>query len=373
MIFRAILSLLLLWVFPATSVDKRWQEAQPDYSWSFPKDHWARPGYRTEWWYFSGHLKARNEPNRHFGYQFTFFRIGLRPESPQLNSGWATQNLIMGHAAISDFAARQHVFSEVLYREISFLGGFGFYPDLQIAWSRAPAGTDGKWKLKWNGDGFDFEMQDEIRGIAFALSTHARKPLIFQGPNGYSRKGKSSTAASQYYSFTRLSTQGTVFIDGQMFPVQGESWMDKEFGSNQLAENQVGWDWLSLQLQDDREIMLYRLRDKKGETDFALGTLVSKTGAVRYLKPEDWEIQTTANWRSPHTGAQYPSRWILALAKENLDLELIPKLADQENRSQNVPDLYYWEGAVKIQNQSGSRMGQGYVELTGYGRGKPPI
>ena len=366
---KATLLLSLLFVLPVIASELEWQAAQPEYSWSFPQDHWARSEYRNEWWYFTGHLSSRENPERRFGYQFTFFRIGLRPELPPLESQWATRDLIMGHAAISDLEGKRHIFSETLYRKVPFLGGFGSYPDALIAWSRAPAGTEGTWELHWNGEGFDFEMQDQVQGIAFQLSTHPLKPLVFQGPNGYSRKGEDSGAASQYYSFTRLGTQGTLTVDGQTFQVEGESWMDKEFGSNQLAENQVGWDWFSLQLEDGREVMFYHLRNETGATDFARGTVVSESGEVRYLKPEDWRIQSTQTWKNPETGTQYPSRWRITLARENLEMEIVPQLAYQENRSRILADLYYWEGAVTVLDSSGERLGQGYVELTGYGTG----
>ena len=364
---KATLLLSLLFVFPVIASELEWQAAQPEYSWSFPQDHWARSGYRNEWWYFTGHLSSRENPERRFGYQFTFFRIGLRPERPSLESQWATGNLIMGHVAISDLEGKRHIFSETLYREVPFLGGFGSYPESLIAWSQAPAGTSGTWELHWNGEGFDFEMRDQVQGIAFQLSTHPLKPLVFQGPNGYSRKGEDSGAASQYYSFTRLVTQGSLTVNGETFQVEGESWMDKEFGSNQLAENQVGWDWFSLQLEDGRDVMFYHLRNRAGATDFARGTVVSETGEVQYLKPEEWRMQSTQTWKSPETGTQYPSRWRITLVLENLELEIVPQLADQENRSRILPDLYYWEGAVTILGSSGERLGQGYVELTGYG------
>ena len=365
---------MVLFVLPALSSELEWEVAQPDYTWSFPQDHWVHSGYRTEWWYFTGHLSSKQNPQRRFGYQFTLFRIGLQPEPSPLDSRWATNSLVMGHAAISDVGGQRHVFSEILYREVSFLGGFGSYPESLIAWSRAPSGSDGRWTLLWNGEGFDFRMSDQVRGIAFALSTRPLKPMIFQGPNGYSRKGKHPGAASHYYSFTRLLTRGTLSIDGATFEVEGESWMDKEFGSNQLAENQVGWDWFSLQLDDRREIMLYHLRDRNGTSDFARGTLVSERGTVRYLKPQDWSVQVTENWTSPVTGAVYPSRWKVMLPQEHLQLEIVPQLAQQENRSRLVPNLYYWEGAATILDLEGKKVGQGYVELTGYGtNNRPPV
>ena len=349
-----------------------WRAARPDYGWAFPEDHWAHDGYKTEWWYFTGHLEAPG--GRRFGYQFTFFRVGLLPEAPALSSGWTAHNLVMGHAAVTDLSAGTHAFSEVIYRAVPLLGGFGTYPDSVVAWSRAPAGTEGQWTLRWNGEGFDFSMSDRARGTAFALSTRPAKPLVFQGPNGYSRKGAGQTAASQYYSLTRLRTEGTVTTGGEALAVQGESWMDKEFGSNQLGDHQAGWDWFSLQLDDGREVMLYLLRDRAGAIDFARGTVISAGGTARDLAAEDFRVQVRKTWKSPVTGASYPSRWTLRLPGDGLEVEVVPEMADQENRSWLIHTLFYWEGAVRVLSTDGKRIGKGYVELTGYGtKSRPAI
>lgn len=347
-----------------------WKTACPDYTWSFPRDHWARDGYKTEWWYFTGHLKS--EDGRRFGYQFTFFRVGMLPRRPALASDWATGNLIMGHAAIGDRESQRHLFSEVIYRITPLLGGFGEYPDTLVAWSRAPAGTDALWTLGWNGSGFDFSMTDSRRRMGFSLSTRPVKPMIFQGPNGFSRKGNAEAAASQYYSFTRLLTTGEIRLGGERLAVTGRSWMDKEFGSNQLEAHQVGWDWFSLQLDDGREVMLYVLRDTTGAVDFARGTIVSASGHARYLTPEAFSIRAMETWRSPETDAVYPSRWEIALPGEALRMSIRPLLADQENRSALIRSMFYWEGAVEITGRDGKRIGQGYVELVGYGTGSRP-
>lgn len=365
---------LILTLASLTAADVNWKAARPDYSWQFPQDHWPHAGYRNEWWYFTGHLEDRDDPTRRFGYQFTFFQVGLHPEGPELNSAWATRNLIMGHAAITDLQGRRHLFTEVLYRTTPFLGGFGTFPDPLIAWSRGPAGTGERWVLQWNGEAFDFHMRDERLGIGLELSTRPLKPLVLQGPNGYSRKGEEQTAASQYYSFPRLETEGTLRLGGEAIRVRGRSWMDKEFGSNQLAEDQSGWDWFSLQLDDGRDIMLYQLRDKAGAIDFEHGTLISPDGSARFLEKGDWETAVLSRWESPQSGAAYPARWVVTLRAENLELEIIPELDDQENRSRLLPKLFYWEGAVRIQDRSGHLLGRGYVELTGYGPdSRPPI
>ena len=366
---RIALAFCLLALAPVVHADE-WKTARPDYPWSFPRDHWARDGYKTEWWYFTGHLTS--EDGRRFGYQFTFFRVGMLPQTPPLASDWATGNLIMGHAAIGDHESQRHLFSEVIYRITPLLGGFGEYPDTLIAWSRAPAGTEARWTLRWNGSGFDFEMTDTRQRMGFSLSNRPSKPMIYQGPDGFSRKGNARAAASQYYSFTRLSTSGEIRLGDERLAVTGRSWMDKEFGSNQLEDHQVGWDWFSLQLDDGRDVMLYVLRDTTGAADFARGTIVSAAGHAGYLGAEAFSIRATETWRSPATDAVYPSRWEIALPGEDLRMLIRPVMAGQENRSALIQSMFYWEGAVEITGRDGKRMGQGYVELVGYGTDSRP-
>jgi len=351
-----------------------WIAAAPDYEWSFPRDHWSHPGYKTEWWYFTGILTATGSPSRRFGYQFTFFRVGLHPERPALESAWATRDLIMGHAAVTDLSTGRHVFSEVLYRTTPLLGQFGTPGDTTIAWSRAPAGTDARWTLRWNGAAFNFSARDDAKGIRFELETTPRKNLVFQGPNGFSRKGTGPTAASQYYSFTRLETSGTITMGGPAVEVVGESWMDKEFGSNQLDAQQVGWDWFSLRLDDGRDVMIYLLRGSDGQVDYGRATVIDSAGNATYLNVEEWRVDPADLWRSPETGAAYPSRWTVELPNEGLLLDVRPVVPAQENVAKLVPDLFYWEGAVDVRNRQGRSVGEGYVELTGYGtRSRPAI
>ena len=156
--------------------------------------------------------------------------------------------------------------------------------------------------------------------------------------------------------------------------MRGESWMDKEFGSSQLGENQVGWDWFSLQLNDGRELMLYMLRRGDGSVDHRHATLVEPDGSVRYLDADDWSIDVTDSWTSPASKAVYPARWTVDAPAEKLRLDLRPVVLDQENRSQLPGGVFYWEGAVTIHSGTGPLLGRGYVEMTGYGENnRPPV
>ena len=353
----------------AAGAEVGFRPAAPGRAWSFPRDHWTHAGYRTEWWYFTGQLRSEDPPGRELGYQLTFFRIGLLPEKPALDSPWATANLVMVHAAVTDVEARRHVFSEVLWREVPMLGAFEAFPRRPLAWARAPAGSAGAWTLDLEGETFRVAAEDRARGLSFQLAARPEKPVVLQGPDGYSRKAAEAGFASLYYSVTRLSTEGTVSLDGRAWRVRGLSWMDREFGSSQLAPSQVGWDWFGLQLADGRDLMLYVLRRADGSADFGRGTLVGADGSARWLAPGDFTVRARTTWRSPVTGATYPAGWSVEVPSAGLALEVDPAVSDQEDRAARGGG-----GAVRVRDAAGKPAGAGYVELTGYGKGsRPPI
>lgn len=358
----ALLSCMTALLLPAAA----WEQAQPDYPWQFPQDHWPHDAYRTEWWYFTGQVTDKQTPAHRFGFQFTFFRIGVVEEPLPLDSNWVTTHLIMGHAALTDVTAGKHYFSEMLYRDIPLFVTRGKSPGPLILRSQPPAGTEEDWTLQFDDGQFTFEMADRKQGIAFHLDFQPTKPLVFQGPGGYSVKSETEASASLYYSFTRAKVAGSVRVAGRTHEVTGSAWMDREFASNHLAENQIGWDWFSLQLEDGRDLMIYQLRSAGDRVDYATGTLVAVDGTPRYLKRDAWRLDVTRHWTSPATNGRYPVGWRLALPDQGLDLRIVPLLDAQENVSRLIPGLAYWEGAVELHDADGRVTGQGYVELTGY-------
>ena len=371
----ALLAAVAAWPDPPAPLGpSTWATAGPGHVWEFPRDHRAHPDYRIEWWYFTGHLETGESPARRFAYQLTFFRIGVLPEPPDLDSAWNSSGLLMAHAALTDEQEGSHRFSELLVRSTPLLAGFGESPEEPLAWSRAPAGTAGRWSLHHDGTGFRFEMTDRAAGFGFALETTPLKPRVLQGPGGLSRKSEQPGAASLYYSFTRLATEGKLTVDGESHDVSGVSWMDHEISSSQLADHQVGWDWFSLQLDDGREVMLYRLRDSGGAVDFAKGTRVGVDGAPEYLEAADFSLESRSSWNSPASAIRYPSVWRIEIDGEAEPWVVVPLVAGQENVSRLPGGPTYWEGAVRVETVEGRRLGLGFVELTGYGEGnRPPV
>jgi predicted secreted hydrolase len=336
------------------------QSAIPGYRYNFPRDHGSHPTYRTEWWYYTGHLQSKN--GRSFGFELTFFRRAVPPEEIKtLPSKWSISHLYLAHFAVTDITGKRFDFSEKLSRE-----GLG------------KAGADESRLRVWIDD-WRAEASTEPTGAhtlvahnethALALTLQPAKPLVTHGAAGISRKGKEMGQASHYYSFTRLATSGKLTIEGEQFEVSGTSWMDHEFGSAELGTDQVGWDWFSIQLEDDTELMLYRMRRKDGSSDLASsGTAVSPDGRTRHLEVTDFQIESSGTWTSPASKATYPNRWRLKFPSLDLVLDVTPLLADQELRTSRSTRVSYWEGAVAVTGTKRGRplKGQGYVELTGY-------
>jgi predicted secreted hydrolase len=325
----------------------------------------------------TGTLEDAADPARRFGYQLTFFRLGLVPEAPRLDSAWAASDAVMAHLAITDAGAGTHAFSEVVWRATPLLGGFPPPGDALLAWARAPAGTDGRWTLALEGGRFRLAARDDARGLALDLAARPEKPVALQGPNGLSRKAADERYASLYASITRLATEGTLTAGGRSYRVRGESWLDQEIGSSQLAPDQVGWDWWSLRLADGRDLVLYVLRRADGEPSWRTATLVGRDGRVRLLAPEEWSVRALGTWASPATGAVYPSGWEIAVPGADVRVTATPVVKGAENVSALVPGLSYWEGPVRLTGGGGERgdagAGEGYVELTGYTGSRLPL
>uniref|UniRef100_A0A832I3P1 Carotenoid 1,2-hydratase n=1 Tax=Eiseniibacteriota bacterium TaxID=2212470 RepID=A0A832I3P1_UNCEI len=331
--------------------------AVPPWRFEFPRDHAAHPEFQTEWWYYTGHLRAGG---RWFGFELTFFRVGLDPARRASRSAWAPHTLHFAHAALTDERGRRFRFDERAARPA--LGMAGADSARLRAWI-------GDWSAELLPDGRTHRLRAPARDFALALDLAPLKPPAAHGADGVSQKSAGEGRASHYYSLTRLAARGTVTVDGVEHAVEGTAWMDHEFGSSQLAPDLVGWDWFAVQLEDGRELMLYRLRREDGSDEpHSSGTLVARDGRATHLPREAFSIEATGAWTSPHSGATYPSGWRLRVPRAGLDLALEPTLADQELRTGGPAGVTYWEGAVRVTGAAAGApaRGRGYVELTGY-------
>lgn len=341
---------------------------------SFPEDHGPHPAFRTEWWYVTGNLAT--EDGRPFGFQWTVFRQALAPRIEARASRWATRDVYLGHFALSDLAERESGFRSF---ERFRRGALGLaeavaeplavrLDDWSLESVPAAAGEPARtpWPARLRAEG---GRGDDARAIDLRLGEGV--PPVLQGDRGLSKKGPAPGNASYYYSLPRMPARGEVRIGSQKFRVSGLAWLDREWSTSGLAPGLVGWDWFALQLDDGYSLMLYRLRGRDGSASpESRGALIAPDGSTRTLEWRDLAFEQTASWTSPKSGAVYPAAWRIRIAREDLDLAVTPRLADQELDGA----FRYWEGAVAASGKRAGRPvgGQGYVELTGYADAAPP-
>ena len=334
-----------------------YQSASGPREWDFPADFGPHPGFGTEWWYYTGNLDS--EDGRHFGYQFTLFRRSIAPATPAGDSEWRSDQVYMGHFTVSDVAGGRFHHDQRYSRDGAGLAGATSDPRLHI-W------LEDLDMQALNDEATRLRLRASMEGAAIDFTLEHTKPPRLRGIEGYSQKGVEAHQASYYYSIPRLATQGTLTLGGERIEVQGESWMDHEFFTQYLTAEVVGWDWFALLFDDGRELSLGWLRLKDGGQryyggDGAAAFLVAADGSTSQIAPQDFHIEATDTWTSPHSGASYPSGWRVQLGGEQpLDFTLRPLLLDQELHES---DIVYWEGAVEV---AGDVAGYGYAELTGY-------
>ncbi len=338
---------------PAPGAEYR--RALPGYRYAFPRDHGAHPDFRTEWWYYTGHLAA--EDGRRFGYQLTFFRSAVEQQGAN-PSKWAARNLYLAHFAVSDVKGKKLHLGERLSRE-----GLG----------EAGAETTGlnvrigDWEAV--ADGTAHRLRAREGAFAIDLRLEPAKPPVINGENGISQKAEGVGYASHYYSITRLKTAGTLTADGRALQVAGQSWMDHEFGSSQLREYQVGWDWFSLQIENRTELMLYQMRHRDGKIDpYSSGTLIHPDGRGEHLRREDFAVEVLETWKSPRSGGVYPMRWWVRVPRAGIEVTVTAAFPDQELVTAKSTRVTYWEGASRVEGTMAGKpvWGNAYVEMTGY-------
>ncbi len=350
---RIKLLCILLIALCAPMRAQEYSPALPGYRYEFPRDHFNHPEYQTEWWYYTGNLRSRN--GHRFGFELTFFRQGVsRTLSP---SPWYVHDLYMAHLALSDVSGGRYYEAERLNRAGPGIAGID---------AAAGAIWNGNWQTRISENAHSLRGTGE--NFSFELNVVPQKRPVIQGIDGVSQKAEGAGHASHYISFTRMKTVGTVELNGTPYEVDGDTWMDHEFFSDSVSGDEVGWDWLSIQLNDNTELMLYRLRHKDGSVDpYSSGTYVDSQGKTLHLTLRDFSMTPAgATQKSPQTGATYPVAWSVTVPELKLQIDISTPLKNQEFVSRFGPS--YWEGAIDVTGRHEDKPvhGDGYLEMTGY-------
>ena len=370
---------------------------------TFPRDHGPHPGYRTEWWYFTGNVTAAD--GRELGYQLTFFRSALTDSASYARASGGERSALRGrhaymaHFGVTDGGTGVFRAAEKFARGAAGLAGAevggvagggvagggvagaeaGRIAGATVAGLPAPApprtsGALRVWLEDWEAESvatstFPLRLRARADDIAIDLLLERGKPIVLQGDRGLSRKGPEPGNASYYYSLTRMPTRGSIRTAAGTWNVSGLSWLDREWSTSVLSPGVTGWDWMSLQLSDSTELMLYRLRRSDGSVDpFSAATFVAPDGTTTGFAADAFTMVPTGEWRSA-AGVSYPVAWHVAIPALDLELDVAAPVEDQEL---NLA-VRYWEGMVRVTGSRGDRAltGRGYLEMTGHAGSRP--
>ncbi len=327
-----------------------------------PRDLAAHEGAQTEWWYYTGH--AATESGRHFGFELVFFKRRTDLDKFSLVPLRLFGNPIyFAHFALTDHENKK-------FRYAHRKSANGLFDSPASASEKHFHLRLGDWSLREAGGAH--VLRATIGEVVFEATLKPQKKAVLNGAGGDGVSFKDKGEASRYFSYSRMQLEGDiVWNGGETEHFNGSAWMDREFGTWTPTENQKGWDWFSVQFDNDCELMCYQLRKGAGGvSEFSSGTFIDRDGNATYLSKADFTIEPTSYWKSPRTGATYPSGWKLKVARFDLDLTVTPVLEDQELDTRGTTMIIYWEGACDVSGKvrGENACGRAYVELVGYDR-----
>lgn len=323
-----------------------------------PRDLAAHRNAQTEWWYYTGHCTTQTA--QEFGFELVFFKRRTDLDKFNLVPLRLFGNpLYFAHFAITDITKGK--FSYAHRKSANGLMDFPAAASEERFFIQV-----GDWSAR---ESFDHHiLRASMDDLTFEATLKPLKPAVLNGKNQDGISFKDVGQASRYFSYTRMQVEGFLNEAGKAIPFSGSAWMDREFGTWTPTEKQKGWDWFSIQLEDNSELMCYQLRDSQNNvSEYSCGTWIpDNTGIYHFLSNEDFTIEVLDFWKSPQTNAKYPSGWRIKVPKFDIDLEIHPFIKNQELDTRGTTMIVYWEGACKVTGTPSN--GKAYVELVGYDR-----
>jgi predicted secreted hydrolase len=353
---KRLLSLLILMLLTAC-VPPVYQNPYPVETVVLPRDDAAHPA-PIEWWYYTGHLS--DEAGNEYGFELSFFKA-YAPPSIKLFGFLPAYVLAekghVAHFAITDKSSQ--TFEKVEKADFWAYEGRASSSDLDVKVAN--------WYARRNPDGVSHDIYAMMGNRQLKLTLTPEKPAALHGnPPGIQSMGPGGV--SYYLSYTRMKATGELstnctLIGCDSSSVTGQAWHDHQWGDFDVS-SYAGWDWFSVQFEDNTELMLYLIRKSDGTYSDEAGSFITSDGETIELKNEDFDVATTGEtWESETTGAIYPVQWKITVPRYGIEVMVNPVMPDQEMNTRASTGIVYWEGAVDI---VGSHEGVGYVELTNY-------
>jgi predicted secreted hydrolase len=339
----------------------------------FPAAHAPQKAYQQEWWYLTANLTT--ESGEALATQWTLFRRGVENKhwyfahaalanAEQHHSAFRSAREALGNLTISNKVTNSEAFNakiddwqwqsrqSLLPATLRYGNVVGSALKENSAVNKQVVKQKPYWQVKLN-----LSLSDMITAENNNASVTGQTLNYFlQGENGFSQKHATLDIASHYYSQPFIKVSGEVYWQDKWQKVTGNAWFDREWGSQMLAEDQQGWDWFSLRLNDDTALMVYRIRST--EKDYLYGSLMKQDGSIRTLSSEDIALKSHFSQQLV-TNPSYPDSFSIEIAQEEIDITVKVINKNQIMRF----GIEYFEGMVSF---SGSHQGQGFLEMTGY-------
>ncbi|MGI4870007.1 MAG: lipocalin family protein [Janthinobacterium lividum] len=318
-----------------------------------PQEEAPHPRNSLEWWYLTGHLRDE-ATGEQFGVEYVFFHF---------NTNKGQRDYQMVNIALTDPQGQQFKYDYTLDR----------LPRL-LTDSLPVRLRDHKGGQTWAFDGQEgrYHLQAALSGkqnagYALNLTTTPTKPVLLHGGTGYENYGNGVLAG--YYSYPRLATTGTLLVGGKTHQVSGELWYDRQWNCTSIVAKGVGWDWLSIQLDQPREeLMLNTLRNSETGQSLNNGSFFSATNQNLHLTGPDFQLTPLTYWISPKSKKKYPAKWRVQVPAQGYDLTVEPLVPQQELalRFFHAFTMYYWEGMCRVTGTHNGQpvTGKAYVEIT---------
>jgi predicted secreted hydrolase len=350
-VFLSVLMILTACVPPV------YQTPYPVETIVLPRDDAAHPA-PIEWWYYTGHFN--DEAGNDYGFELSFFKA-YAPPSLKL-FGFFPAFVIAEKGHVAHFAITDktgNMFEKSEKADFWAYEARASSSDLDV--------NVANWYARRNPDGLSHDIYATLGERKLKLTLTPEKPAALHGnPPGIQSMGPGGV--SYYLSYTRMKATGELstnctLLGCETSKVTGQAWHDHQWGDFDVS-SYAGWDWFSVQFENNTELMLYLIRQPDGSYSDEAGSFITTEGETIELKNEDFDIIATGEtWMSELTGAIYPVQWQISVPRYGLDIKVNPVMPHQEMDTRASTGIVYWEGAVNI---TGSHEGVGYVELTTY-------
>jgi predicted secreted hydrolase len=304
----------------------------------FPFDHGPHFNAVNEWWYFTGEVITAQ--GKTLGFEFTIFkRLTSLPDNFSF----------LGHLALSDPESAEHRFIEKA--------------------TRGPVAGIEEGKPEITVNNFSFRLREdsgilikaETENLSLDLTLVPALAVLPHGGDGIITMGDGKS--SYYYSYTSLSTTGSISVQGNDYTISsGRSWMDHQWGNYTVLG--MKWDWFSLRLDDGSSLMLFQFRDIFDNPTIKNWTLQAATGSASY--GSDFSVQAARRYKEEQGHSVYPVDWTITVPDLDAEFTVEPLFDEQSLYDVMTPD--YWEGLCSVAGIMDGKAvdGAAYVELTGY-------